>query len=172
MLVKCIDTGEKIDRDKAYKININGKNKYYSSKEGYDAFVTNNYYRNKSIDLIREVMGYSLPQMQLPTLTYKKVKEYEEPIGLDVLYETLLDKKRDIEYAFYNKTFNSETAKIMYLFAIVQNHYMKFWRKKVAVNKEKAINKSETSEEIDTEWESTERRKSVKDLSNFLDDED
>lgn len=177
MLVKCIDTGEKIDRNKAYKITIvkeDGKtsNKYYSSKEGYDIYISNNYYRRNCIDLIREVMGYALPQMKLPTLTYKKIEEYKDPIGYDVLYNTLLNNKKDIEYAFYNKDFRSEIARVQYLFGIVQNTYMEEWKKKVANKKAEAIKKTEDMEEAIETWETTERKKSVKNLGSYLDDED
>lgn len=177
MQVKCIDTGEKIDRDKAYKITIvkeNGKilNKYYSSKEGYDTYTNNIAIRTDCINLIRDIMGYVLPQMKLPTLTYKKIEEYKEPIGYDVLYNTLLTKEKDIKYAFYNKQFDSEIARVQYLFAIVQNNYMPEWRKKVANKKAEALKKTEDMEEAIEEWETTERKKTVKNLGSFLDDED
>ena len=175
MQVKCIDTGEKIDRDEAYKITIvkeDGKtlNKYYSSKEGYDIYISNNYYRRSCIDLIREVMGYALPQMKLPTLTYKKIEEYKEPIGYDVLYNTLLNKKKDIEYAFYNKDFRSEIARVQYLFGIVQNNYMEEWRKKVAEKKLAEQHVQSESEDI-SEIDTIERKQEVKDLRSFLDED-
>ena len=166
MLVKCIDTGEKKEKAEAYCLNVNGKNKYFSSKEGYELYVTNNHYRYKCIDLIREIMGYVLPQMKLPTLTYKKIEEYKDPIGYDVLYQTLLNKQKDIEYAFYNKQFDSEVARVMYLFAIVQNHYMEEWRKKVA-KKRMDSNIPEDYEEMIV----PEKKQKVKDIRRFLDDE-
>lgn len=169
MLVKCIDTKEKMDRKEAYCLNVNGKNRYYSSKEGYEKYINNNFYRNKCIDTIRDIMGYVLPQMKLPTLTYKLVEEFKEPIGYDVLYNTLLAQKKAIEWAFYNKDFGSEIARVQYLFAIVQNHYMEEYRKKATLQRMAAQEKNEA--EDPNEMVEGERRQAVKDLSNFLNDD-
>ena len=171
MLVKCLDTGEKMEKSEAYCLNINGRNKYYSSKAGYEQFVYNNYYRKKSIDLIRDMMGYVLPQMQLPTLTYKKIEEmFKEPIGYDVLYNTLVSQRQSIEWALQNKEFNSETAKIMYLFGIVKNNYMEEWRKKVAEKRLAEQHVQSESEDI-SEIDTIERKQEVKDLRSFLDED-
>jgi len=171
MLVKCLDTKEKMDRSEAYCLNVNGKNKYYSSKEGYERFVYNNHYRNKSIDLIRDMMGYVLPQMQLPTITYRKIEEtFKEPIGYDVLYDTLVSQKKNIEWAFQNKEFGSESARVMYLFGIVNNHYMEEWRKKVA-KKRAETHHVQSEQEDPEEIETIERKQAVKDLRSFLDED-
>ena len=171
MLVKCIDTKEKMERSEAYCLNVNGKNKYYSSKEGYEQFIYNNHYRSKSIDLIRDMMGYVLPQMKLPTLTYKKIEEmFKEPIGYDVLYNTLVNYQKDIEWAFQNKEFRSETARVMYLFGIVKSHYMEEWRKKVAEKRTEVQHVQSESEDV-TEIETIDRKQTVKDLRGFLDED-
>ena len=171
MLVKCIDTKEKMERSEAYCLNVDGKNKYYSSKEGYERFIYSNHYRNKSIDLIRDIMGYTLPQMQLPTLTYKKIEEmFKEPVGYDVLYNTLVNYQKDIEWAFQNKEFGSETARIMYLFGIVKSHYMEEWRKKVAEKRTETKRVQSETEDI-SEIETIDRKQAVKDLRGFLDED-
>lgn len=169
MNVKCIDTGEKLDRNIAYKIVVNGKNKYFSSEEGYIKFENNKKYRGKVIDLIRECMGYSKPQMKLPTLTYKKISEYKE-FGYDVLYDTLLINKQDIEWSFQNKDFKSEIAKITYLFAILENHFMEVYRNKLAEIKMLSQHVPSELEDI-SEIESIERKQPVKDLRGFLNED-
>ena len=169
MQVKCIDTGEKMEKTEAYCLNVNGKNKYYSSKEGYEKFVFTNHHKNKCVDIIREMMGYVLPQMKLPTFTYRKIEEYRE-LGFDVLYNTLNAQRSNIEWALINKDFGSETAKVMYIFAIVQNNFMEEYRKKETLQKMAAREK--ISAEDPNEPVESERRQAVKDLSSFLDDED
>ena len=172
MQVKCIDTGEKIDRNNAYNvpiINNKGKtiNKYYSSEEGYKLYRRNVEYRFKCIDLIMEYMGYQ-KGMRLPTIIYKDMEEYEM-FGFDVLYDTIVCCKEGIEWALRNKDFSSETAKAMYLLKILQNHFMESWRKKVAQEREDKM--SETNNDPNEYDESRERRQAVRNISEFLDDE-
>ena len=172
-MATCIDTGEKIDPKLAYVVlseNSKGKTvkKYYSSKEGYEKYTYDNKYRRKCTDLIMEYMGYK-PKMKLPTLTFKLVEEYKDPIGFDVLYETLLSQRNNIEYAFRNKDFGGDIARIQYLFAIIQNSYGEFWRKKVAQERENRI--SDENHDPNEYDESRERRQAVRDIIQFLDDE-
>ena len=171
MLVKCLDTKEKMKKSEAYCLNVDGKNKYYSSKEGYEQFEYDNHYRKKSIDLIRDMMGYVLPQMKLPTITYKLIEDtFKEPIGYDVLYNTLVSQQKSVEWAFKNKQFGSETSKIMYLFGIINNTYMDEWRKKVAEKRLAEQHVQSESEDI-SEIEMIERKQTVKDLRGFLNED-
>ena len=124
-------------------------------------------YREKAIELIRNYMGYYKPEMKLPTLTYKKIQDYKEPIGYDVLCYTLINVERDITWALTNKNFNSETAKIMYLFAIVQNHYMEEYRKKVA-EKRKSYSETDPNEMITNDKN---RKQNIKDIRKWLDED-
>ena len=169
MQVKCVDTDDKIDRDLAYKVIVNGKNKYYSSKEGYDNCVMNNSYRTDCIKLIREIMGYVFKEMKLPTLTYKKIAEYKEPIGYDVLYNTLVNQKENIEWHLYNKQFDSESKRVAYLFGIVRNHYIEEYQKKIVEKRMKRTSESEF-EDLD-EINTIERKQKVKNLSRYLDED-
>ena len=75
----------------------------------------------KIIDYLLEILEY-IPGMKLPTSTYKKIEEYRETCGFDVLYRTLLAQTDAIKWALENKEFRDEKAKINYIFAILQNH--------------------------------------------------
>ena len=169
MLVKCQDTGEKIDRDVAYKVVTKSGNKYYTSKEAYERIQKDKEYRVKVIETIRDYLGYYKPQMLLPTLTYKKIAEYQEPIGYDVLYDTLVNNKKNIIWAFNNKDFKSETAKIMYLFAIIQNNYMNEYRKKVERNRLKNTYSESDPNEMITDDKN--RKQSIKNIRKWLDED-
>ena len=169
MNVKCIDTGEKLDRDVAYKVVVNGRNKYYSSEEGYKKFESDKEYKNKIIDLIREYLGYK-PQMKLPTLTYKKIEDPYRALGLDVLYYTLVNQRNNIEWALKNKQFTSEIAKINYVFGILQNNYMDEYKKKVAETKAAKYHVKSELEDI-AEIETIDRKQAVKDLREFIDED-
>lgn len=167
-MVKCIDTGEKIDKDSAfviYGVSKSGKKttKYFSSEEGYRRFETNKEYRNKIINKYCELLGYKTYKM-IPTLFYKEMENYKDNIGFDTLYETLCNKTNDIIYALSNKDFGSETAKTMYIFGIVKNHCMEYYRKKVAYQR------MNNNIHMDSEINVPERRQAVRDISRWLDD--
>lgn len=134
--VKCQDTGEYSTNDVAYKAS-NGK--YYSSKDAYMNIKTNNEYRIKCIDEIMKILNYK-EGMKLPTVTYKKLSEYEI-YGFDVLLDTINSQHDAFVWALKNKTFNSETSKIFYLFAIIQNNIMESYKKKAIEEKQKVEEK-------------------------------
>ena len=170
MLVKLQDKEEeKMERDLAYCVKKGKRNYYYSSKEAYEAFESDNKYRRMSTNLLIEILGYKKSKM-LPNLTYKYVNEYKEPLGLDVLYDTLTSKRNDIEYALGNKDFESEEDKIKYIFGIIQNSYITEYNKKVAMKRLQSVLPYSATDESGVI--TTERRQAVKDIRAFLDDDE
>ena len=171
-LVKCLDTGEKIQKELAYQVptvNSKGKTvyKYYSSEKSYKTLMRDQEYRRKCTDLMMEYMNYK-PGMKWPTITFKLLEEYKEPIGFDVLYQTLLSERKSIDYAFKNKQFTSETAKIQYLFAILQNAYMPWYRDKVARQR---AEKAELQEDYNHYDDTRSRKQTVRNIRKFISDD-
>ena len=140
--VKIQDTGQYGNSEEAFRAP---NKKYYSSEEAWQNIQLNNQYRDKCIQFVMDLLGYR-PGMKLPTLTYKKIKEYEEPYGLDVLYETMLSCEQSCTWALQNKQFTGEVAKIMYIFAIFQNNAMDQWKKKVAKKRDLYIAESQSKD--------------------------
>lgn len=164
--VKCQDTGELRNSEELFKAP---NKKYYSSKEAWERIEQNKIYRQKCIDFLMDLLGYK-PGMKLPTVTFKMIKEYEEPYGLDVLYATMVSQRQSCEWALMNKSFAQETAKIFYLFAIFQNNAMTEWKKKVAA--QKSIQMAEKQAEnlvIEEESDMTYVPQKKKDIRRFLD---
>lgn len=161
--VKIQDTGQYGSSDEAFRAP---NKKYYSSEEAWQKIQLNNTYREKCVEFVMDLLGYQ-PGMKLPTLTYKKIREYENPYGLDVLYETMCAQKNACLWALQNKQFNGETAKIMYLFAIFQNNAMEQWKRKVAARREVAIAERQSNVDEDiVEYIPQEK----KDIRRFVDD--
>lgn len=138
MEVKCQDTGKKIDREKAYKVSKTDKNgrttnTYYSSEEAYKTIERNKNYRQKCIDKMFDVLGYDT-NMIMPTYFYKKLKEFEG-IGYDSLLDTINGTEDKIKWATTTKQFSNETAKIMYIMAILNNNVMDYYKANVARKK-------------------------------------
>ena len=115
--VKLQDTGEYGASNTAYQAP---NKKYYSSKAAYEKMAANATYRAKCIDAIYTILEYKT-FMKLPTYFYKRLRECEG-YGYDVVYRCMLDKAKDIRWAINNKDFNSEIGKMMYIWAILDNH--------------------------------------------------
>lgn len=123
--VKLQDTGEYSTSDVAFKVTTedkNGKktNKYWSSEEAYKKNQMNKLTRADCINKMYDVLNYK-SFMKVPTFFYKKLSEWE-PYGFDVVLLCMNSHEKDIQWAIKNKNFNSETAKIMYICAILENN--------------------------------------------------
>ena len=128
--VKLVDTGEMSTNDVAFRAP---NKKYFSSEEAYIKWNTNKEYRNKCIDKMFEIMNYK-PGMILPTYFFKKLKDYEG-VGYEALYNTMIAQTKSIQWALANKSFNGETAKVMYIMAILNNNVMDEYKKIVKAQK-------------------------------------
>ena len=163
--VKCQDTGELRCSDELFKAP---NKKYYSSQEAWEHVEQNKIYRQKCIDFLMDLLGYKTG-MKLPTVTFKLIKEYEEPYGLDVLYATMVATRQSCEWALINRDFQQETAKIWYLFAVFQNNAMTEWKKKVAAQKsEQMAAKQSENLVIEEESDMTYVPQEKKDIRRFL----
>lgn len=171
MLVKDQITGEKIEKETAYvvsKVGSNGKktNKYYSSEAAYKKWETNKQYRQKCIDKMYDILGYK-SFMKLPTFFFRKLTEWE-PYGFSVVLDCMVSNMVSIDWALKNKQFTQESAKVMYICAILENHMNDSLKKIMALDK---IKDKDNAKNIETnDIEAIGNRKSVKDVSNLLGD--
>ncbi len=110
------DLNIKGNSDTAYKAS-NGK--YYSSQEAYEKIVAEQEYRSDCIKLMYNLLDYD-SFMKLPTIFYKKLKEWE-PFTYRVVLKCINNKASSVDWALNNKSFNSEVAKMMYICAILDN---------------------------------------------------
>lgn len=125
MLVKDQLTGEKIEKETAYavsKMGSNGKKttKYYTSEAAYKQWEINKEYRQKCIDTMYDILSYQ-SFMKIPTFFFRKLTEWE-PYGFNVVLDCMNTNRKSIDWALSNKNFNGESAKVMYVCAILENH--------------------------------------------------
>jgi hypothetical protein len=164
--VKLVDTGEMSTNDVAFRAP---NKKYFSSEEAYIKWKTNVEYKNKCIDKMFEIMGYN-PKMVLPTYFFKLLKKYEDGVGYEAVYNTMVSQTKSIVWALQNKNFGSETAKVLYIMAIIDNNVMDEYKKFV---KEKRENNGLKTEIINIEDINLQTKKqSVTNISKWLEDED
>jgi len=127
-----------------------------------------NLLKNQCIDFLRNIMGYK-PKMKLPTVTFRKIEEYRDTYGFDVLLDTLKKEEQTIIWALANKDLPQETAKILYIFGIIQNSAGGVWREKV--KKERMMNRKEPEIDFDN-LEINNGKQKVRDISAYVEEDD
>lgn len=127
---KCQDTGEYSNTDVAYRAP-NGK--YYSSEKAWNLYDKNLQYKNKIIDEMYMILQYK-SFMKIPSVFYKYLKEWED-FGYDVVLDTINKQKDAFDWALKNKTFKSESAKLIYMSMIIQNNLIDSYKEKQRLQK-------------------------------------
>lgn len=130
-LVKCYATGETILRATAYKAS---DSHWYKDESTYKAYIkgktaakTRKSKASKhkqsyhdAVDILAGYLGLSAGE-PFPVYLIKKLKEFSY-YDDDVLLETVMQNKNNIEWALKSKTFNTTIGKINYIMAILSNH--------------------------------------------------
>lgn len=160
--VKCQDTGEYSTSDIAYKSD-NGK--YWSSESAYQKWKKNQEWRQKSIDLLFEILGYT-EHMTIPGVFWKNFKSYE-PMGYETVYATIQGERSSIEWALHNKQFKSEAGLILYVCRILENHMIDYYKRVISLEQQNVA-----SEQIDIPQDIVveNRKQGSKNISKFLED--
>ena len=162
--VKCRDTGEYSTSDIAYQAS---DKKYYSSEDGYKKYIRNIEYRKKCIDGMYALLGYE-SYMKIPTIFYKRLKECEG-YGYDVVYKCMQMKAKEVQWALNNKQFTTEIGKVMYVWAILENHMNDALKAVVAERREQEKQtKSDESVNVDLNIKVVEQH--TVNISRFLED--
>lgn len=156
-------TGEKRPQNELYRAD-NGK--YYTSESAYNKYRENLDYKSKCNTAIFEILDYK-DFMKLPRVWFVKLSEWEG-YGYKVVYNTLLKQVDKIKYAIKNKDFKSESAKFMYISAIIENNLTDTLKEIAREEKEKRI--AEENKDIDFDMSSINRTQTTKDISNWLED--
>lgn len=161
--VKCQDTGELVPSNEAYKAS-NGK--YYSSAEAFKHISDEKMYRQKCLEELGNILGYSDGQ-KFPTIVPKKLKEYSF-YGYKVVLQTIISKKADIVYSISHKDFASEYNKVSYVMAIITNSINDVKKK---IDKEQRLQHISSNAITSEEMESTQTlgcHEDIHDISKFL----
>lgn len=118
--VKLVDTGEIVEKGTEGLFHApNGK--WYSSEDAYLEIDLEAVKRQIVIDKIFDLLNYSKSQ-KISTLFFKRLKEWREGYTYQTI-DKAIDLSRDgIEFALRTKSFDNETARVMYISAIIQNH--------------------------------------------------
>ena len=146
-------------------------NHYFKNKEIYDEWRSKAEIRKKINDMIADFTGYYNGEV-FPTVVPKKLKELEEKYDIFTVYDTIIDKKNDIQYAMDSMEFNSEYGKCSYLMAIIVNNINDVSKRKKRKEKLKAKEEIEANSDY-FEFKFMPRpvtNKNDRDISQFLED--
>ncbi len=113
--VKCRITEEYGDSEDFYKAK---DGRYYKSKEIYINYKREDLARRKTNTLLMEF----LKLRSYPPMLGKLIKELHQDYSYEVIYLTVVNCKKNIQYALSNKHFNSQFAMIRYIGAILKNN--------------------------------------------------
>lgn len=116
MLVKCKSCGNKIERDKSFKIVISGKNYYYCNEEEYKSIVKNKELKDNTYETIYQIFQYKVTN----TTLFKEINSLLPIYEYEMIYHYLLDNKEYLTNVL-QKSFQNEYSKIRYFSAILKN---------------------------------------------------
>ena len=163
--VKCAVTGMEGYSSEFYHAP---NKKWYKDKETYLAWKRNSEARKESIEYFFTVfLGYPLGEgVVFPTYLLRRLKEYESYYGYETLLQCMKENAADILKATCNKNFLSDTQKISYICAILNQR----------INETKKREKSQTTY-LSTAYEPAEEvldletKHQEKDIRRWLDDD-
>ena len=121
MLVKCRYCGIKLDREKAFKVVVGGRNTYYCNKIEYEKVVHTKKLKDTTYDCINEIFGYKV----LNSALFKEINILLEVYPYERILGYLTENKGFLSNVL-NKDFNSEYAKIRYFSTIIKNSIVDF----------------------------------------------
>ena len=163
--VKCVATGEKGTSDIFYK---SSDGKWFKSESVYHNWQRNTKYYKLCKEMLLNYLGIGEGE-PFPTLLTKKLKEYKT-IGYNILYSTIIENSRSIEWALQNKNFRNLTGKIMYIFAIISNHIYDVKNREIV--KEKMLNSKPKNAELFANEFDIVSNPEVKNISQWLEVEE
>lgn len=117
--VRLVDTGELAEKGLEGLYQAPNR-KWYSSEEAYLEIDLEAVKRQNIVDKIFILLGYNKGQ-KITTLFFKRLKEWREGYSYYTIDKAVDMSKDAIEFAFRTKNFDNETAKVMYMSAIIQN---------------------------------------------------
>ena len=119
--VKCVDTGEVISQDQAFKVTSKNRNIYYSSEEAYKYAQKEKDFLKKCTETFWGFMNYDSTE-KVPTVFFKKLQDWHRGYTYEMIYEAMIYSIEPIQWANNNKEFANETGRTQYLCSIIQNH--------------------------------------------------
>lgn len=166
---KCTYCKKQLNTDIAYKVIVNGRNKYYCNEEEYRQIQEEIDNKNKCLETIMVMLN--VPFIQ--PIMLKEINLLREFYSYIVIEKAFKDNEQSILWFLENKDNGSDFGKIKYIMTIIKNNINSTFRKYTQEQKEleRMFNKSE-SQEVDIDIMNTTievKDNNISDISQFLD---
>jgi YHS domain-containing protein len=165
---KCQICSKELTNDKAFKVEINGRRKYYCSEEEYNDYVKQQDERQHCLDIVAKYMRlkFATPYIQKEI---NKLKEYYDYIVIEKCFK---ENESTISWFLDNNDNSSEFGKCRYVFTIIQNNINKTDKKHKKELEEMKQMFKENQNNIDIDImniSETQTTRPIADISSFLD---
>lgn len=165
---KCTHCKKELTTDIAYKVTVNGKNKYYCTKEEYETIQNEINNKNKCLETISTMLNIPF----VPPMMIKEVNELTQFYSYIVIDRTFKDNEQNIRWFLDNKNNGSEYGKIKYIMTIIKNNINITYKKYIKEQQQLAeMFKADENKEIDMDIINTTNDKQgndISDISKFL----
>lgn len=166
---KCQGCLKELTTDKAYKVEVNGRRKYYCSEDEYKDLVKQQEERQHCLDLIAKYMRlkFATPYIQ------KEVNKLIEFYDYIVIEKCFKENENTISWFLDNNENSSEFGKSRYIFTIIQNNINKTDKKHKKELEQLKQMFNQKQNEVDIEImnipENINQNRQISDISSFLD---
>lgn len=154
MLVKCQSCGNRIERDKAFKIVVGKVNKYYCNENEYLEIEEKKKLKKNTFDEIFKCFNRKITNSAL----FGEISELEKIYGYEKIYKYIADNSDYISSVITSKDFVSEYAQIRYFAAILKNNLADFIIKKEPIEKHIEV------EVLETKFKPRRKRRSLEEI--------
>ena len=115
---KCNHCKKQLTTDIAYKVTINGRNKYYCSEDEYNQIQEEINSKTKCLETISNILD--IPFIQ--PMMLKEINSLRDFYSYIVIERTFKDNRESIQWFLENKDNGSEFGKIKYIMTIIKNN--------------------------------------------------
>lgn len=121
----CQICKKQLTTDKAYKVRINDKNKYYCTEEEYNEFQSQKTHRDRCYEYISECMRVKF----VTPFIKKEINKLKEYYDYNIIERCFKDNLKTINWFLDNNENSMEFGKCRYVFTIIQNNINSTYKK-------------------------------------------
>lgn len=164
---KCTHCKKELSTDIAYKVTINGKNKYYCTKEEYETIQNEINDKNKCLETISTILNIPF----VPPMMLREINDLTKFYSYIVINRTFKDNEKNIRWFIENRDSGSEYGKIKYIMTIIKNNINTTYKKYIKEQQQLVEMFKTNDKEIDMDIiniTNDKQSNDISDISEFL----
>lgn len=164
---KCTHCKKELTTDIAYKVNINGRNKYYCTEEEYKTIQSEINDKNKCLETISTILNIPF----VPPMMLREINDLTKFYSYIVINRTFKDNEKNIRWFIENRDSGSEYGKIKYIMTIIKNNINTTYKKYIKEQQQLVEMFKTNDKEIDMDIiniTNDKQSNDISDISEFL----